>query len=319
MKFKHNLLLLLSLSLGFVSCNLDTDDDDNVWTETYQNVCNLVIPTSGEVTATPGGYALSYYNMSGNLTVAASNLSFGTGSSSFLSNPFPYTSAAYGENPGPYYVVNRFKGGQATGGGLTVTNITGFTTQAVNTVPSTMPPMPGYAYSFPTAVVLSYNVNSQYTVKTFPGQAVYSGNTTVATVGAPMEPFTNPSTLYMVVLKDNLKKADVIFHGAKFAQMMPDGIHFVIKDLDVTYSKNGYTISIPEGNEYIYPLMPEGQTGEYTPYESYRFTKFEFSQSNDELTGGVASYTIQNIRNQQVAATFNCTFTGSYIFAGSNL
>ena len=306
---------LLGLALAFSSCNLNNDDNENYQSFTY-SVCNLVIPQNGDAPfAAEDNYVLTYFPYSGNVSVTSSKLSLGVGTTSFTTTQMPYTVKAYGDAAG-MYEVTRFAGGKANENGVAITDLSGYTSQMVNVLPPNIASMPGYTFRANPALVMSYVANYDYVIKTFKPDAVYNGKTTIITQGMEGMPYSNENILYRVVFHTDLKSADIIFYNAQFADRMP-AINFVVRNLAVTYNKSGYMIGMPQGTQYIVPEMPEGQSGQYTPYESYRFTTFNFNVSDAQLTTGALNFNIEMVANGQVRAQYTGMFSGAYVYSGS--
>lgn len=317
MKFKALLLGMCCLGLGLSSCNLNNEDSDNYQTYMYQ-VCNLVIPVAGgNAFATPANYALTYYIYSGNVQVACTDLSLGIGTSSFTTTPIPYTVAAYGSTPNSYYEVTKFQNGVASDNGMYISNLSGFTSQWLNFLPSGVPNLQGqYLYQPRPALVMSYTANYDYRVQTFLPDAVYGGNTTVK--AGPTTIYDGDETYYRVIFHTDMKQADIIFYNSKFAPTMPP-FTFLVKNLDVVYGRSGYTIQIPEGTAYMVPEAPEGESGTtFTPYDSYHFTKLTLSPLTSDLTQAMILFDVQIIKESNPVATYNCSFTGAYCYSQSS-
>lgn len=323
MKFK-SLFLMLALAGTLASCNLDTEDKDN-YTNIPYSVCNLVTSVSGEQAyATKDNYTLTYYTVAGKVVVNSSKLSVAAQTSSFTSSEMPYSLTAYGEYPA-YYEVTKFQGGSSSFNGMPITNLQGFTSGWLNYLPvdpanPNATSLPGYYYSPQAALVISYNVGTDYLVRTFLPDAVYGGTTTVNTVGAPLPPYIGQETLYRVVFKQDLKSADIIFYNAKFNERMP-ATTFIVRGLEVVYNNSGYTIRIPSGVDSIVPEMPEGEG--LTPYDPYRFTTLTLTPSSADLTQALITFNIDNmvydetLGEAQVRGSFNCTFEGAYTYSGA--
>lgn len=300
MKIQHLLPALFATCVAFSSCNLDSDEQDNV--QTFNLPCsNLVIPADGETFATSASYSLAFYYLSENMTLSTANLSLGTGGAfGFTSTKMPYTSAI-GNFNGNTAGINSFSGGKANENGLQIQNIKGYTTTFFNVLNTGDPVNNDYKWVSFTPLVLTYTANYDYTVKTFMADAIYTGNTMVTSVGVNEAPYANDGIRYRIVFQQDYKKADVIFYNAKFAEAMPITINFILKDLDVKYNKSGYVIS---GNN-ITPLLNEGNS--WTPAPGFPFSSFEFINTSDNLTSGSAMYTVQVF-----GKPYSCTFNGYY-------
>lgn len=302
MKLKLFSISMLAGLMGLSSCNLDDDPDSNYQTWSYNDVVNLVIPNNGTPYATKSNYVLKLFDTLGEITVSNSNLNLEGSSENFTSSLMKYNLYALGtlEN-----IVVKFSGGYCNGANMTlVTNLNGFTSWAYNSLGERDPQIGEYLWYPRPALVMQYNAYQKYTVKTFMQDAIYTGNTTIMTEGAPNNDFNSGSVRYRVYFQSDLKTADVIFYNAKFAERMPE-ITFVVKGLEVNYTRNGYTLSIPEGKT-IQPEMFEG--GSLTPYPAYTFTSFLLNNGSSDLTTASINYTITS-----QYATYRGVFNGYYV------
>ena len=297
------------LSLSLASCNLDNDSDNNYMIGTYR-CSNLVIPTSGTPYATDATYNLTFYYMNGTVSAATSDLTIGHTSYNFTTNPMPCETKLYSVDWSSNTLdVSTFSGGSANANGLMIKNLNGFTSAAVNILSTNDPVNPAFPFnSRLIPLVINYEVNSDYTVKTFMPDAIYRGITHISTQGSTAEPFTSSDIRYRVVFSTDYSKADIIFYQAKFADMMPVTINFVLQGLDVKFTDSGYTISNANGDPIIPSLY---ESDGLTPAPNYQFTSFEFTNTSDDLTVGAAMYTVQ-IGN----ARYNGDFNGYYVLSG---
>lgn len=310
-KINKALIAAVVGATALTSCNLDNDPSDNYFTNTY-NCCNLVIPANGIPYATRTGYSISYYINSGEATVGTNLLNLGANNYSFVSPMMKAVTDYYNVNGQPLDVTS-FSAQGFNQNGLVIKNLKGYTSSIVNIVSTNDPEVPDYTFTPYIPLVMSYTVNDDYTVKTFMKDAIYTGSTTINTVGEG-ESFTNDDIKMRVLFNDKLDKADVIFYNARFSQNMPYPITFVLKNLDVSYTSAGYNtaagykISNPDGQP-VTPWMLEGSG--LTEYPAYQFTSFEFVNTSENLTTGQAMYTVQIGQKQYLG-----TFGGSYVSNG---
>ncbi len=161
-------------------------------------------------------------------------------------------------------------------------------------------------------VMAQYNIGSLYSVATFQSDATYRGitSTTFAYQGQQME-YKTKSGSYRVVINPNTLKADVVLYRVKFAEQAP-ALILVLKDLDVTLGRNGYTIS---GNN----IIPGQQDGAMlTPNESFPFESFTLTTTNDELSTVSINYTVRNKSMEDkigngARVVYEGAFSGSYV------
>lgn len=305
---------LVTGGLALTSCNLDNDKEDNYQTYNYP-VVNLVIPSSGEPMASRGNYNLIYYTLDGTMSVQTNDLVLGYGNSSFSTSTMPYTVQGFVDSKNNYFEVTKFSGGVVNDSKMVVNGLKGYTSQLINLLNEGEPTVLGYPVQFPPALVMQYTVNQETVVKTFSGDAVYTGKTSVMTESSGAS-FSNDGFKYRVFIKEDMKTADVIFYSAKFAELMPRTINFVLKGLEVKYNKNGYAVQIPVG-ESVVPELYEG--GGFTPYPSYTFSSFVLTTTSDDLTSVSINYTVDGKTPQgQTVDRFFCMFSGSYVSDGSS-
>lgn len=303
MNLKTLILGLAGCGLALTSCNLDNDNEDNYTMGSYQ-CCNLVASDHGEAFATKASYTLTFYYLNDKLSVTTNDLNLGYGNLGFSTGMMNCKTSLYNVN-GATLDATTFSSGSAVGDGLSVQNVNGFITSMVNILGTNDPTNPDYKWTSRIPLVANYVVNNEYTVKTFMPDAIYSGTTNVFSQGSEAEPFTNDGIRYRIVFQENLKKADLIFYNAKFAEKMPITINFILKDLDVTYNRNGYVIS----GKNIEPLLNEGN--DWTPAPSFPFKSFEFINTSSDLTTGTAQYTVQVF-----GQPYTCSFNGFYCLSG---
>lgn len=306
---------LLAMIFGLSSCNLDNNDSDNYQSRPYTAV-NLVIPQSGDAFAAADNYVLVYYPFSQSMTVSSQALSLGVGTAPFTTNQMPYQAAAYTITGNDAYEVTKFNGGSGVYNGTSISNLSGYTSELLYFLPTTVPNFPTYPYVPKAALVMNYTANYDYDVYTFASDAVYYGNTTVISLDGATAPFTSDETYYRVVFHTDLKQADILFCNAKFNERMPSGrINFLVKNLDVTFNKNGYTITMPEGKDELIPDYFEG--GAFTPYPMYRFKTFNFSSYiGSKLTEAQINFNLDAMSGENVSARYNCAFNGAYVVDG---
>lgn len=312
MRFYRFILPLFGLGLVMTSCNLDNDDEENYITTSF-HCSNLVIPGEGEAFATDGNYTMQVFTNTGMVTMGGNNINLGYGTFSFVTSPMQSTTKFYTVDwiDAPRLDVTTFSGGFSNTGGLLVQNLKGYTSAVFNYLTTNDPNNPVYPFNPYIPLVMSYTADQNYTVKTFMKDAIYRGTTTVMTPGTEGEPFTSQDVRYRIIFSKDYKTADVIFYNAKFADAMPRAINFLLENLEVKFTRNGYEISNPGGQPVVPALYsPNG----WDPAPGYPFTSFKFINSSDDLTAGQCMYTVQI-----GPASYNCTFSGYYVLSGESL
>lgn len=304
MKIKKLLLGVMGMSLMMTSCNLDNNEEENYMTWTFP-CCNLVVPTTGNPSASSTTYGLLYYYTNNTLVASTSDLSLGYGTYNFKTNAMTAKTDYYS-----FGNVTSFQGGSSASGNVTVQQLKGYMSTLFNAVASNETETFGSGYTFTpvSPLVMQYTVDNDYTVKTFMPDAIYTGNTTVSAADGSVEPFTNEGIKYRVVFHKELNKADVLFYNAKFTPVAAaPTIHFALLDLDVEYLKNGYKIS---GNSIVpqqYVKTDEG--AKWVPYESYPLESFQLLNTSEDLTVAQATYVVL-----ARGARYICTFSGAYVY-----
>ena len=289
MKLNNLLLGVLGLTASLSSCN----SGENVAEFTSEFLCcNLVVSNDGKANASHSKYRLGFDMTDGELNVATSTLDLGGTENYSFTSSMMKSNTTYGSVDwiNGRLDITSFSGGSAKTGQISVSNLKGVTSSVVNIINTNDPKVPGYAFTPYYPLIMSYSVNDQYTVKTFMSDAVYTGTTTIRTVGGANE-FSNNGVRYRIVMNSKLNKADVIFYDAKFAEAMPRTIQFVLKDMDLTFNKSGYIITNPN-NESVTPYLVDGEEG-LTPAPSYQITNFLLSNVSDDLTVANINYTVQ--------------------------
>lgn len=310
MKLKTLLFAIPLSGLMLSSCNLENDPTGNYTSGSFV-CCNLISNASGDSYASLCSYKTIFYYTDGTMQLSTDMLNLDNTTYSFTSGMMNCDTKYYSvDGQSGIFDVTSFAGGSVNTGKISVENIKGFTSSLVNILSTNDPVNPAFPFTPYIPMVMSYTVDNKYNVKTFMPDAIYTGTTEIRSAGSNSTPFTNDGIRYRVVFQKDLKKADIIFYNAKFADRMPITINFVLKDLDVEYSGGSYVISNAAG-EPINPWMYEASG--LTENPNYKFTSFRFINSSDDLTIGQAFYTVQ-----MGEAIYNGEFNGFYVSKGSN-
>ena len=183
--------------------------------------------------------------------------------------------------------------------GMEVPSLQAEMTTAVNPVPSDLTGFPltspQLKYSF-----INFRIGDKYTVRTFWNDIVFKGSTltTYTDAAGDVKSFSNEAISYRIIMDIPKSKATVIMYNAKFSDHPnhPTLLAVILKNLDLTFSTSGYTVS---GTDII-PETTEGNG--YTQNERFKINSFEFKSTGD-LTMGRASY--------QVAGMYEGKFEGN--------
>ena len=184
-----------------------------------------------------------------------------------------------------------------TGQTQPVTNFNSRLTSAINMPPSGV--MGDLAYSVRYDAVISF-VWGNYTVRSFPSEAVYAGTTRTTAPGS--DDYTTKTPTYRFTINPNDMTARLIIYNAKFSDnpKMP-ALNLRLDGLKVTPGTNGYTIT---GTDVVPQTLAEG-----TPYPSFTFATINFATLSTDLTSGKLEFNINSPFGELTAS-----FTGSYLF-----
>lgn len=295
--------IIAASALLLTAC--DMGSSDSTQSVNYLSA-NLVTPKDGSASfATPGTYTVFMNITQGTLSIATNNLMINNTAYSFATDTTQVKSE----------IVNTEMGNGQT---ITIDNPKGFFNNN-RTLPllngkfvisslnykyggqgANLSQTPLYAYP---VIISHYDVGSDYTVRTFPPDACYLGNTsTTYPTEAGTGSYYNKDMVYRVEITDFAKKkANVYIYQAKFAEAAPTLTGVVLKDLNISWENNYYTIS----GENITPGVIEGT--QTTPNDKYVFDKFNFTTVGPDMTNANITY--------EVAGKFKGSFSGSYMLS----
>jgi hypothetical protein len=314
---KHSLVFgtALAAALVFSSCLKDNDVNSATNTVTIP-AFNLYTPISGMAVPSTG---LAYYSFSTafpeqTITIDVDNMSLpGGGTGGFKTAAMPFAQGQMSVD-GMNCLTLAFSSENAGVSGNRVTDLNALVTQAVY-APGDQE-IPGYKRLIPGTtlqyVVMQYNLNDTWRVRTFWPDMTFRGSTTTTYPEDMTDPsgskltFQNDDIAYRVVMELTKEyaltgKADIIFYNAKFAPKAPE-ITVVLKNLDVKFSSAGYTLS---GKDLI-PYMVESGALQETP--RFKFNSISVDCTSD-LTTSIITY--------QVAGVYNGRFQGQSVARSS--
>ena len=288
--------LLFSSLAGIMMLSACTHNN-NTSTSTYN------FPTYNFVTSLSDGTAEivpSFYKFDMDLIAQtmtmSSTFSVANSSVNVLEEQIPFEGFYANQNGAIYEILSfKKKNADVAASGNAVSNLKGEFTLLAN-LPPEIQGLPEVYLPVGRYVCMSYDLGSKYNVRTLWTDMTFTGTTTTSMPS--MAPYTNNDVKYRVILNIKEKKATVIIYDAKFADKMPSITNIVLKDLPLTLSIHGYTIT----GKDIVPEVYEGGVG--VPNSRYKFDEFEFS-SEDNLTEGICTYT--------VAGSMNGYFKGAYL------
>ena len=304
---KKSLLLGIAAvaAISFSSC-LKSEDDHYTNTSDIP-AYNLFTPVSGEGTPFVGTAIYRYIVEwpAGTIKVQTNNMSLPGGTTGYFNTiPMLYENK-YVTVDNINREVNTFTSKTPTESGMEISNLTGMVTQAVPFPPYSKDEdiTPGYVWYVPVQnaffVFMQYQYGSSWNVRTFWPDMTYAG-ATEASYSPAAPPFVTDGIQYRIIMqrKENAitDKADLIIYNARFVPQMDPLASIIVKDLDLEFTADGYTVS---GKNNVPYLVEDGELQEYP---SRIFNDFEAKVSGD-LTEISMNYT--------VAGVFKGTFQGS--------
>lgn len=299
MKKILSLGFIAATTLIFTSCNHGDD---------YSQTSNLAIPAFNLFTSVSGNddpfvgsgtYSFGTKYPEATLTVSANGMTTPSGSlATFSTVPMAFTAKVYTDNEVAFEDVT-FKSEDPSSSGNKIFNLTGNISQYLN-YPinfNDVDYLPGYKWLVPTSsfhyVFMQYQYGNNWNVRTFWPDLTYVGQTVTT---FPQDPgsFNSNEIQYRVIMQLNKdefslnKKVDIVMYNAQFAPQAPMIKVILLRDLDIEFTNDGYTIS----GQNVVPFMVE--SGDYLPVERFMFNNFEATVGGD-LTGISISYTVAGV------------------------
>ncbi len=288
-------------AVSLVSCDKENGSGSSYSSTTPVSAYNLYVSAAGDGEAYTGTavYKFTLKIPEYTIQLAADAMATPGGSTASFSTVEMNFATAYVSVDDMSREVIAFGAEDAAEGGTKVSGLKGYLTQAAYLpVGETVP---GYTVLVPSNslhyAVMQYTLNDRWNVRTFWPDATFRGSTVTSYPGMT-DAYSTDGISYRVVmqLRDGAisDKADVIFYNAKFAPNAPE-ITVVLKNLDLQFTENGYTVS---GVDAI-PYMVEAGALQETP--RFKFNRFDMDVTGD-LTTAVIGY--------QVADVYTGSFTG---------
>ncbi|MBD5218450.1 MAG: hypothetical protein HDS73_08200 [Bacteroidales bacterium] len=283
-------ILFASLCAGLILTACSTEDPVYTSTQGF-NVANLILPINEneDPFVQTGTITFEVESYSQMLKVATSELIINNKNYSFNTQQMSYGITEYGgfsfAAPYVYDGDNRIQ------------SLRGVVTYNINNpkslgIDSNISGVNGVA-DFGVACLVQYNIPDVAVVKTIQREAYYAG--TVDTSVSGQDPFTSKSAIFRVILDLEKRNATVVVYNAKFNSQMPQ-LTFVLKDLDLIYTDNGYEIK----GEEIVPIGADG-----SPYPGFPFNTFHFVAKGNDLSAADIDFT--------VSGRFKGKFSGSFL------
>lgn len=301
MKIKSGLSICVSLlmSATLAGCSMD---NDKVTSYFSVSLCNLIIPADeSQVPYADSGceYLINLNHTQATAEVKTDNLNIDGKTLGFTTDEMKYSDLV-----SQVGYSRKFNGSGSINGGGVISDFSGVETTLFYYYPTAIPGVVGVT-PIDKQVILSYKVNDEYTVKTFPQDVYYGGETvTRFNMMGQSQTFSNKEPIYRIYFANDMKTATVVIYNVKFAEQMPALKALVLKDLDVTYSSVGFTIT---GEDLVASYL-DGEG--LTKYEIYPFRSFKFISASTDLVKGECNFIVENTK--MPGALFYGSFTGSY-------
>ncbi|MDE5773209.1 MAG: hypothetical protein K2H86_01960 [Muribaculaceae bacterium] len=299
MNIKSKIFMLTAVGGAMLlgGCNLDNDG-----TSVFVDValCNIVIPTDADqpVTAQSNVKYKVVYNLGkATATVSSEPMAIGGQNISLQSDPMSFTekiaSSGYARN---------FSGAGTMSDGVGVTSLKGAESTLFYYYPTAVPGVIG-VNPINNRLCLSYEIGSDYKVKTIPQDLYFAGETVThySFQGQDGLSYTCKDAFYRVCFSDDMKSATVVLYNIQFASQMGTPIKAIcLKDLKVNYSPAGYTVTGVD----VVPLVSQ-QDGVVIEYKNFTFDSFTLQSTGEMLTKCICNYTVHGI--------YHGAFEGSYM------
>lgn len=208
-----------------------------------------------EPTISKGEFLYEFNLTDETLRLSASKFKVGDRTVGFITPSIKYTSKyfASADNKyclsGSYYTANASTTEPLGQGSPSVTDVDIALTNSYFVVPT---PFPGVAEGFTSTgfPILKFTVGHDWTVRTFPQDAYYGGQTLseYQDAGQQVNYVSPDNTYYRVIFRTDASgnvtgKADLVIYNAKWAEKMPAIVAMALKDLDVNFTATGYEIN----------------------------------------------------------------------------
>ena len=283
-----------SMMLG--GCSLGDDELTTYFSISLNNLIIPADPDAAPIVQKGCSYKVNYDLAKGLATVSTADLKISGDAASFTTDEMKMTQRMAQGN----YYIREFSGaGHMDDGSYDIVNFKGVETQLFYATPTLIPGISNVTMD--AGVVFTYGIGDKYRVKTFMSDMNFKGETvTTFSMKGQTINYVNNDPVYRIKFSDDLKKATLVIYNVRFAEQMPKPLAAVIvKDLDVTFTRQGYVIS---GSERVPEVLEGGAT---TEYPNYTFNSFKFTADSDDLTKAVCEYT--------VAGRFKGVFKGNYL------
>lgn len=288
-------LLIGSVALVVAMSSCLKDGGYTNTTQASTEALNIITSTAdGTTTVSPTTYNYNFKDDSGTLTGAITTSSFVLNGSAVTLN-IPETS--YKTEP-KYFLFNNPEG-----------TVTGFGTYPINGAVIKLSPFANTPETFGIsapfrinlATVAQYAVATDYTIKTFPLNAIFYGETTTYYPSSDGMSSFKPGTeegagpmVYQLLLNIETNTAQVLIHNAKFAPPAPALGTVFLNNLSVEFSSAGVKVS----GENVVPSVPEGEG--FTDYPAFTFNKFALETTSADLTQCSINYTVATVFRGEV-------------------
>lgn len=308
---KFSFSILLTATSLLASCGIDHTESKA--TVNYRT-CNLITPLDGgESVASVGIYTFDFNLTESKVTTSTSNLICNNINYFFTTNEVSFSQ--YPPYDGMVYYFSGMKG-NVNNSSITPLENPKFllTSNFVYVNPGYTPSgHPGLIFNgtqIPPLVIASYQVGSEFKVRTFASDAFYTGvtNTEYPNMTGGTDHNQNKDMYYRVLIDVAKKKAEVIFYEAKFSNSdrEPKKVAIVLEDLDITFGDGFYEI---KGENKVPKLFEAGQLEDYP---SFTFQTFYMKTTGEAMNGAEMNYVVNNTMAQGMTVTYKGSFSGIY-------
>ncbi|MDE7159842.1 MAG: hypothetical protein K2O24_03220 [Muribaculaceae bacterium] len=302
MKKIYGFMAAAVLAAGLTGCG--TGDDPVSLSNVSRTMLNHIAPINGvdDVVVSKGEYYMQFDNVKKLVSVSSKSIRYDNTDHSFSTTSMTFKAGAYnvGGYIGQVFRWQSAEGNVAATGSVPVTGFKGLMTDVFYF--NNMLDVPVLGPMLDTRLsrtVLSYNYNNLYKITTFYPDMMFSGETST-TASATAEPFKTSAPQYRVVIDWEKKKASMVIYQAQFDPHMPAMTALLLQNLDVEWTRSGYTIT----GENV--TAGSVENGSVTPVPGFPFTEIKMTTTSADMTEATVEYT--------VAGRFHGLFKGSYVW-----
>lgn len=283
---KKSLLLLAPLAILVASC--DSSSKDSFQTVSYTE-CNLISDAGNDSEPAQASYATYQvrYNISKNtMDVTASDVIISNQKYSFETDPMDITSSVFTTASGEKVEKMGFsKTGQAMVGSAASDLNAYFAYCYIPTTANLM--NPDLQIGFSQRLDINYNLSGRYHVQSFWANAVYKGQTYVASDQGTL---STKESFYIVQIDLEKKTGDVFLYKPEFSAGQAEDFPKIIRveNVPVSFSHASYSLSSASPKTTV--LGKKDNTAAFVEKENFNVTDFNFIVTSSDLTDVSISY-----------------------------